>query len=70
MVENNCIYCFSRIGTLGAMATYTCELFKVCINDDRGLNLTYSMTRSNLVAYAIECGKLFQSHGIGKTCCK
>ena len=38
------------------------KLYKVIINDDPGLTLTYFTTRSNLVAYMFEWGKLLQSH--------
>ena len=38
------------------------KLYKVCINDDLGLTMTYFMARSNLVTYAFEWRKLFQSH--------
>ena len=33
------------------------KLYKVYLNDDPGLTLTYFTTRSNLVAYAIEWEK-------------
>ena len=46
------------------------KLYKVCINDDPGLTLTYFMARSNLVAYTFEKGKVLQSHLMGKTCSK
>ena len=42
------------------------KLYKVCINDCPGLTLTYLTTRSQFVIYAFECGKLLQSHLIGK----
>ena len=45
------------------------QLYKVCINDDTGLTLTYLTTRSNLVSYAFEFGKLLQNQLIGKTIC-
>ena len=38
------------------------KLYKVIINDDPGLTLTYFTTRSDLVAYMFEWGKLLQSH--------
>ena len=41
------------------------KLYKVCINVDPWLTLTYFMARSNLVAYVFECGKLLQSHLMG-----
>ena len=37
------------------------ELYKVCINGDPGLTLTYLMARSNLVACVFEWEKLLQS---------
>ena len=38
------------------------KLYKVYVNDDPGMTLTYFTARSNLVAYAFEWGKLSQSH--------
>ena len=38
------------------------KFYKVCINNDPGLTLTYFTARSNWVAYTFEGGKLFQSH--------
>ena len=38
------------------------KLYKVNINDDPWLTLTYFTTRSNLVAYMFEWGKLLRSH--------
>ena len=38
------------------------KLYKVYINDDPGLTLTYLMARSNWVKYMFEWGKLLQSH--------
>ena len=46
------------------------KLYKVYINDDPGLTLTYFTARSNWVAYTFEWGKLLQSHLIGETCSK
>ena len=46
------------------------KLYKVCINDDPGLTLTYFTARSNWVDYTFEWGKLIQNHLIGKTCSK
>ena len=46
------------------------KLYKVYINDDPGLTLTYFMARSNWVAYIFEWGKLLQSYLMGKTCGK
>ena len=44
------------------MQHWTLELYKVCINSDPGLTLTYFMARSNLVAYVFEWEKLLQSN--------
>ena len=38
------------------------ELYKVYINDDPGLTLTYFMARSNWVTCTFEWGKLLHSH--------
>ena len=38
------------------------KLYKIYVNDDPGLTLTYFTARSNLVVYAFELGKLLQSH--------
>ena len=38
------------------------KLYKVYINDDPGLTLTYLMAMSNWVKYTFEWGKLLQSH--------
>ena len=46
------------------------KLYKVYINDDPGLTLTYFTARSNLVAYTFEWEKVSQSHLMGKTCSK
>ena len=46
------------------------KLYKVYINDDPGLTLTYFTARSNLVADTFEWGKVLQSHLMGKTCSK
>ena len=43
------------------------KLYKVYINDDCGLTLTYFMARSNWVAYTLELGKQLQSYLMGKT---
>ena len=45
-------------------------LYKVYINDDPGLTLTYLTARSNWVAYTFEWGKVLQSYLMGKTCSK
>ena len=45
------------------------KLYKVHINDDPGLTLTYFMARSNWVACMFGNGKTV-SHLIGKTCSK
>ena len=44
------------------------ELYKVCINHDPGMTLTFFTAR--LVAHAFELGKLLQCHLKGKTCSK
>ena len=46
------------------------KLYKVYINDDPGLTLTYFTTRSNWVAYTFVSENLLQSHLMGKTCSK
>ena len=46
------------------------KLYKVYINDDPELIVTYFTTRSNFVSYVFEWGKLLQSHSIGKICHK
>ena len=46
------------------------KFYKVYINDDPGLTLTYFMARSNWVVYTFEWGKLLQSHLMGNTCSK
>ena len=46
------------------------KLYKVNINDDPGLTLTYFTVRSNLVTYTFEYGKLLQSHLMGKLAAK
>ena len=38
------------------------KLYKVYINDDPGLTLTYFMARSNWVTCIFEWGKLLESH--------
>ena len=38
------------------------KLYKVYINDDPGLTLTYFTARSNWVTYTFEWGKLLQSY--------
>ena len=38
------------------------KLYKVYINDDPGLTLTYFMARSNWVICTFEWGRLLQSH--------
>ena len=53
-------YSDSMILKLG-MQHQRLKLYKVYINDDLGLTLTYFTARSNLVAYTIEWGKLLQS---------
>ena len=48
------------------------KLYKVCINDDPGLTLTYFTERSNLVAYEFNegGGDFLECHLIGKPCSK
>ena len=46
------------------------ELYKVCINHDPGMTLTFFMTRSTLIVHAFEWGKLLSCHLKGKTCSK
>ena len=46
------------------------EVYKVYLNDDPGMTLTYLTTRSNFAAYAFEWEKLLQSHLKDKTCNK
>ena len=65
---------FSRTGSpmilkLG-MQHQRLKFYKVYINGDPGLTLTYFTARSNLVTYTFEWGKLLQSHLMGKTCSK
>ena len=43
------------------------ELYKVCINHDPAMTLTYFTARSTLVANAFEWGKLSKCHLMGKT---
>ena len=38
------------------------EVYKVYINDDLGMTMTYFTSRSNLAAYVFEWEKLLQSH--------
>ena len=42
------------------------KLYKVYINDDLGLTMTYFKARSKSVAYAFELGKRLQSNLMGK----
>ena len=46
------------------------KLYKVYINDDPGLTLTYFTARSNLVAYTFDKGRVLQSHLMGKLAAK
>ena len=41
------------------------KFYKVYINDDPWLTLSYFTARSNEVFYTFELGKLFQSHLLG-----
>ena len=45
------------------------EVYKIYINHDPGMTLTYLTARSTLVAHAFEWGKL-KCHFKGKTCSK
>ena len=44
------------------------KFYKIYINDDPSLTLTYFMARSNLVAHAFKWGNLLQRHLMGQTC--
>ena len=46
------------------------ELYKVYINCDPWMTLTYFTARSTYVAHAFEWGKLLKCHLKGKTCSK
>ena len=46
------------------------KLYKVYINDDFRLTLTYFAAGSNWIAYTFEFGKLLQGHFMGKPCSK
>ena len=46
------------------------KIYKLYINDDPGLTLTYFTARSNWVAHTIEWGKLLQSYFMGKPAVK
>ena len=46
------------------------ELYKVCINHDPGMTLTYFTARSIKVAHAFEWGKLLKYDLRGKNCRK
>ena len=43
------------------------KFYKVYLNDDPGLTMTYFFAISNWVAYTFEWGKLLQRHLMGKT---
>ena len=43
------------------------ELYKVYINHDPGMTLTYFTTRSTYVAHAFDWGKLSKCHLMGET---
>ena len=47
----------------------TLKVYKVYINDDPVMTLTY-LRKVKLAAYAFKCLKLLQSHLKGKTCSK
>ena len=42
------------------------EIYKVCINHDAGMTLTYLMARSTYVAHAIEWGEIRKCQLIGR----
>ena len=67
------IFC-SRTGSLMilklGMQHKGLKLYKVYINDEPGLTLTYFTARSNWVAYMFEWGKLLQSFFGGKLAAK
>ena len=46
------------------------ELYKACINHDRGMTLTFFTARSTEVAHTFEWRKLLQCHLKGKTSSK
>ena len=46
------------------------EFYKIYINHDPWMALTYFMARSTSVAHAFEWGKLVKCHLKGKTCSK
>ena len=46
------------------------ERYKVYINHDPGMTLTFFMARSTYVAHTFEWGNLLQCHLKGKTCSK
>ena len=46
------------------------KLYKVCINHEPGMTLTYFTARPTKVAYAFEWGKLLKWDLKGKTCRK
>ena len=50
------------------MQHWACELYKIYINGDPGLTMTYFTARSNLVACVFELGKTLESHSMGKPC--
>ena len=46
------------------------NIYKVYVNDDPGLTLTYFTARSNWFAYTFEWGELLQSYLMEKTSSK
>ena len=46
------------------------EVYKICINHDPGMILTYFTARSTWVTHAFEWGKLLKCHLKGKSCSK
>ena len=52
------------------MQHQTFNIYKIYINDDPSMTLTYFMAKSSLAAYALKCLKLLQSHLKRRTCSK
>ena len=50
------------------MKHYEMEVYKICINHDTGMTLTYLTARSTQMAHAFECRKLLKCHLKDKTC--
>ena len=49
------------------MQHWVFKLYKVYINDDPGLTMTYFKERSNMVTFTFYWGRLLQSLLMGKT---